>query len=174
MTRKAARVVDTRLLRRWPLPAPDEHGDKNARGDVLVIGGTAQTPGAALLAATAALRAGAGRLTVATTSSAAIALAAQLPEARVIPLPQSREGHLLKGSCARLASSLGRCASVLAGPGWLDAPSSLAFTRQLLLRCEKDTQVILDALAMDAVADAKVPARAALLLTPNAGEMARL
>jgi ADP-dependent NAD(P)H-hydrate dehydratase len=53
------------VLRQMPLPDPRE-GDKKARGDVLVIGGSVQVPGAPLLAGTAALRAGAGRLRVAT------------------------------------------------------------------------------------------------------------
>jgi ADP-dependent NAD(P)H-hydrate dehydratase len=49
------------VLRQMPLPGPRE-GDKKARGDVLVIGGSVQVPGAALLAGTADMRAGAGRL----------------------------------------------------------------------------------------------------------------
>ncbi|HWT71072.1 MAG TPA: NAD(P)H-hydrate dehydratase, partial [Oxalicibacterium sp.] len=55
---QAMQDVDAALLRSWPLPvhAPDD--DKEARGQVLVIGGSRETPGAVLLAATAALRAG--------------------------------------------------------------------------------------------------------------------
>ncbi|MFP5371947.1 MAG: NAD(P)H-hydrate dehydratase, partial [Actinomycetes bacterium] len=57
-------LVTAEVLRGWPLPEPA--GGKNARGSVLVIGGSAETLGAVLLAAEAAMRAGAGKLQVAT------------------------------------------------------------------------------------------------------------
>ena len=59
------------LLCGLPLPQPDE-GSKDHRGRVLVIAGSVEVPGAALLAGTAALRAGAGKLQVATVRSAAM------------------------------------------------------------------------------------------------------
>ncbi|CAA9313112.1 MAG: hypothetical protein AVDCRST_MAG40-1096, partial [uncultured Gemmatimonadaceae bacterium] len=49
-------------LRRWPLPAVEADGDKDARGRVLVVGGARELPGAVLLAGVGALRAGAGKL----------------------------------------------------------------------------------------------------------------
>ena len=73
------------LLRSMPLPKPEE-GSKDERGSVLVIAGSVEVPGAALLAATAALRAGAGKLQVATVKSAAMHLAMAVPEAMVIGL----------------------------------------------------------------------------------------
>src|SRR5215204_5611724 len=79
--------VDSALLHGWPLPQPDPEGDKETRGRTLVIAGSREMPGAALLAATAALRAGAGRLTVATAASIAPGVALTLPEGRVIALP---------------------------------------------------------------------------------------
>ena len=65
--------IDHASLRRWPLPEPDEAGDKNDRGRVLVIGGGRSVPGAIVLSAIAALRAGAGKLQLATVREAAIA-----------------------------------------------------------------------------------------------------
>ena len=59
--RLAREQITPSLLRDWPLPSAG--ADKYSRGAVLVIGGARRTPGAALLAGTAALRAGAGRLT---------------------------------------------------------------------------------------------------------------
>ena len=52
----AATLITPTLLRSWPLPSAGS--DKSSRGAVLVIGGGRRTPGAALLAGTAALRAG--------------------------------------------------------------------------------------------------------------------
>src|SRR5688572_15090459 len=89
MTRRdAADVVDVTaaVLRDWPLP--DLGTDKESRGRTLIIGGSAQTPGAVLLAAEAALRSGAGKLQVATVRSVAVAVAVALPEARVLPLAE--------------------------------------------------------------------------------------
>ena len=53
--------VTPELLRGLPLPALPRESDKNARGRILIVGGSEEVPGAVLLAAHAALRAGAGR-----------------------------------------------------------------------------------------------------------------
>jgi NAD(P)H-hydrate repair Nnr-like enzyme with NAD(P)H-hydrate dehydratase domain len=58
------REVTTALLRSMPLPSLDG-GDKEARGRVLVVGGSSEAPRGALLAGEAALRAGAGKLQIA-------------------------------------------------------------------------------------------------------------
>ena len=63
--------VDDACLRGWPLPQPDVDGDKEERGRLLVIAGSREMPGALILAANAALNAGAGKLTVATAASVA-------------------------------------------------------------------------------------------------------
>lgn len=54
------RTVTTGFLRSWPLP--EASGNKNTSGRVLVVGGNVGMPGAVLLAAEAAMRAGAGKL----------------------------------------------------------------------------------------------------------------
>ena len=77
-------VVTPPLLRDWPLPDPD--GSKDAKGRLLVVGGSDRTPGAVLLAAEAALRVGAGKVQVATTASTAAHLATAVPEAFVVGL----------------------------------------------------------------------------------------
>src|SRR5213592_4871243 len=82
-----------------PLPAPGS--GKRERGDVLVVGGARKTPGAAALTGIAALRVGAGRLTVAVAESVAAPLAATFPEAGVIRLPETRSGAVA-GSAAKV------------------------------------------------------------------------
>ena len=57
--------IDAQLLRAWPLPRPGGAADKEERGATLVIAGSAEMPGTAALAATSALRAGAGKIAVA-------------------------------------------------------------------------------------------------------------
>ena len=81
MSLKTPTLITPELLREMPLPWPDEGGDKEERGRVLVVGGGRETPGAVVLAGTAALRAGAGKLQVATGASNAAIVASSLPEA---------------------------------------------------------------------------------------------
>src|SRR4051794_33744022 len=83
--------VTTGLLREWSLPGLQD-ADKEDRGQVLVVGGAVQTPGAVLLAATAALRCGAGKLQIATARTVAPTLAVTIPEAFVQGLPETPSG----------------------------------------------------------------------------------
>src|SRR3954468_8284285 len=87
-------VVSSQLLRDWPLPDVDDDGGKAARGTVVVIGGAVDTPGAVLLAGLAALRVGAGKLTLAPAPANASALAVGVPESAVTPLPVTASGGL--------------------------------------------------------------------------------
>jgi NAD(P)H-hydrate repair Nnr-like enzyme with NAD(P)H-hydrate dehydratase domain len=74
--------LDEQLLRDHPLP-PVGQGDKDARGSILIIAGSRDVAGAALLTAMGAMRSGAGRLQIATARSAAPQLAFAMPEAMV-------------------------------------------------------------------------------------------
>ena len=81
---RVARQLTDAVLRERGMTEPEADADKEGRGNVLVIAGSREVPGAALLTATAALRAGAGRLTIATPASVSMAIAIAMPEARVI------------------------------------------------------------------------------------------
>ncbi|MES2977445.1 MAG: NAD(P)H-hydrate dehydratase [Pseudomonadota bacterium] len=168
---------DARILRSWPLPQADSDADKEDRGRVLIVAGSRELPGAALLAATAALRAGAGKLTVATAQSVAIGLALALPEARVIGLPEGSEGGLTAAGVDQLAGLAARSQSVLMGPGLMQPECSCAFVRDMLGHLVH-VPVILDALAMDVVLSEPYLSGAGfaqpILMTPHAGEMAHL
>lgn len=74
------------LLRECGLPPPE--GDReDARGRVLVVAGCLEVPGAILLGAEAALRAGAGKVRIATCRDLAVPVGLAMPEARVLALP---------------------------------------------------------------------------------------
>ena len=164
--------LDEGLLCRWPLPAPDPGGDKDTRGAVLVIAGSREMPGAAVLAATAALHAGAGKLIVATAASVAAQVGVSVPEARVLGLNETRAGGLSRSSLTVMAEVLEDVGAVLVGPGMID-PRAAGWWALHVLR-NSTAPVVLDAIAMDsalACADARA---SALVLTPHAGEMARL
>ena len=80
--------LDQAALDAHPLP-PVIDGDKESKGRILVVAGSREVPGAALLTATAAFRAGAGRLRIATIESLAPHIGVAMPEARVIGLPEA-------------------------------------------------------------------------------------
>lgn len=171
----SARVVpvDEQLLRAWPLPRPEPDGDKETRGRAVVIAGSTQIPGAALLAGEAALRAGAGKLNVATAAGVAAGIALRLPEARVLAVPETSDGALALGGLDAVTGIAAHADALLVGPGLQGEAASRAFVRELVarLRSSATCPLILDALAMGAI-DA-VSGRP-VLLTPHAGEMAHL
>ena len=123
-------LVTPQVLRNWELPDPT--GGKNARGSILVVGGSSQTLGAVLLAAEAALRAGAGKLQVATAESVAPFAATALPEALVRALPQSSSGAI-RAEAADAVRDLAEAAdAVLIGPGMMDEEETRGFGDRLL------------------------------------------
>ncbi|ATQ79201.1 NAD(P)H-hydrate dehydratase [Massilia violaceinigra] len=173
-------TIDPAALRAWPLPMPPAEGDKERRGHVLILGGSCEMPGAVILAATAALRAGAGKLTIATGASVAQLVALAMPEARVIGLRETAEGGFERDALAMLDPLADKVDAVLIGPGMQDEAATAALVRALLPRLE-GVSVVLDANAMGIVTNpdldgGNVPFRFAqtVILTPHAGEMAHL
>jgi ADP-dependent NAD(P)H-hydrate dehydratase len=128
-------LITPELLRRIRLPLPEEGGDKEERGRVLVVGGGRETPGAVVLAGTAALRAGAGKLQVATGASSAPLVASSLPEARVFALPETRAGKFSKAACGALGKHLGKAQCVCIGPGMIEDESVARFVEGTLRLC---------------------------------------
>ena len=167
-----ALVLDRAALAAWPLPGLDDDADKEARGQVLVIAGSREIPGAAVLAAMAALRAGAGKLVIATAESVAPHMAFAMPEARVIGLPETAQGGFRLKGLDLLEKNLDSAAAVVVGPGLQDAEATHVFTARLLAALA-GRPVVLDALAMGAVAWGE-RLREPVALTPHAGEMAQL
>lgn len=164
------------LLRRWPLPQPEEGGDKEERGRVLVVGGTAELPGAVVLAATAALRAGAGKLRIATVRSVAAQVAVAVPEARVYSLPESETGMISAAAAAQIAGYACQVQAVLLGPGMVDEETTGTFLGSVLQQIEGPV-VVLDAAALACLTIEpeclhRFGGRG--ILTPHAGEMARM
>ncbi|GGC90156.1 ADP-dependent (S)-NAD(P)H-hydrate dehydratase [Tersicoccus solisilvae] len=172
MTRRPDRVTP-RTLRRHPLP--EASGGKRQRGSVLVIGGSRRTPGAAALTGLAALRVGAGRLTLAIAESVSPAVAVSFPEAGVVGLPEDADGSVL-GDCADTLLAEDADAVVI-GPGLTDIEQTTVLLRGLLPRLAPDTAVALDAFALGALAhhpELAEPVAGRLLLTPNQTEVGLL
>lgn len=163
-------------LREHPLPIPHE-GSKDARGSALVLGGSTEVAGAAFLAGVAALRAGAGKLKIATVRSAAVAMAVAVPEAMVIGLPETPDGGI-DGERAedRLVAMTDGCDAVLIGPGMIEDEATVRLTVRLLER-QTSASFILDAAAVCGLGAHAADVRACegrVVITPHAGEMAQL
>ena len=164
--------LDDDALRSRPLPQPGHDGDKETRGRVLVIAGSREIPGAALLAGTAALRAGAGKLVLATSASMATPLAIAMPEARVLALPELARGGLHGDAAEQLLPVAAGVDAVVIGPGMMDENACIDLVQRLMPALGHCT-VVLDAYAMSAVlaSELRTPG---LVITPHAGEMAHL
>jgi ADP-dependent NAD(P)H-hydrate dehydratase len=144
-----ATAVTREFLRSRPLPQPSDDGDKDQRGRVLVVGGSLEVPGAALLAGIAALRAGAGKLQIATCRSVAPQLGVAVPEARVIGLDETLGGGISADEAERLAERAGRCDALLLGPGMVNGDGEVSLlTARLLERMERGPGIVIDAAAL--------------------------
>ncbi len=162
------------LAAAYPRRAPDAH--KGTFGHVLVIAGSVGKTGAAILSATAALRAGAGLVTVATPEPALATIAAGRPELMTEPLPAELDED---GASRALALAKGRDAVVI-GPGLGQDAGTRAFVRAVLENCT--APLLLDADALNALAPSRndsgavtsLRRKAPTIVTPHPGEMARL
>jgi hydroxyethylthiazole kinase-like uncharacterized protein yjeF len=167
-------AVTPEFLYTHPLPRHEQEGDKQARGRVLVIAGSAEVPGAALLAGLGALRAGAGILQIATCRSAASHLAMAMPEAMVVGCRETPAGGIDPANAPRLIEVGSGCGAVLIGPGMMDDAAVAELTSELLKRL-KTPVFVLDAAAFATLNTREMPGGHAgkIVVTPHAGEMAK-
>ena len=164
-------VITPGLLREHPLPEPGD--SKGSRGTALVVGGAPGTPGAVMLAGLAALRAGAGVLTLAVPSSVAVAVAVAVPESGVSGWDDADP----IADHAALAERIGAADSVLVGPGFDDPDVTRRLVEATLDGLPADVPVVLDAFALGVLPDLTERIGALegrVVLTPNRSEAARL
>jgi ADP-dependent NAD(P)H-hydrate dehydratase len=168
--------VTRALLQEWPLPRPQGDDDKNARGSVLVVGGEVSLPGALVLAGIAALRAGAGKLQIATCRSIAPFIGIAVPESLSLGLDETQEGHISPAAASALHDLIEKTDAVLIGPGMKGHEDEREFVRNLLGISAK-RPIVLDAGALDALADSPALLHGfgdRAVITPHAGEMSRI
>jgi NAD(P)H-hydrate epimerase len=163
-------------LSTMPPRAPDSH--KGNYGHVLIIGGSVGKSGAAAMAGIAALRSGAGLVTVAAPRSIVNPIAAHAPELMTEPLDETPDGTISLRNLDRPAlERLLRGKTVIAlGPGISTNSQTQEFVRRLIP--QTDLPIVLDADGLNAFAahteQLSGRAGAGLILTPHPGEMARL
>jgi NAD(P)H-hydrate epimerase len=162
----------------WPRRAPGSH--KGRYGHLLVIAGSQGKSGAAALAATGALRAGVGLVTVATPAPALLAVASARAEAMSEPLAATAAGTIAAEALEPALSLARERDAVALGPGLGRHEATRAFVRAFVRRCPVPLVVDADglnALAPGAGADAALGTlrrEAPTVVTPHPGEAARL
>ncbi|HZG07398.1 MAG TPA: NAD(P)H-hydrate dehydratase [Allosphingosinicella sp.] len=169
-------ALDRALLDRFPLPHHSDDGDKEDRGRILLIAGSRELSGAAYLAAVAALRAGAGKLQIATAASIALHLGIAIPEARVVGLEETDEGCLAASAVAPLIDFAKDAQAIVMGSGLQHGPPLERLLDAFLEAC-LDKPLVLDAAVLGSLAPRATTMRAwrgGTVLLPHAREMARM
>lgn len=156
---------------------PHPHWDdrKGTRGRLLVVGGAPGLTGAVCLAADAALRSGAGYVSVAVPAPVLQVVEVKLTAPVKMSLPAGADGALLPAAVDVVLEAVTRADAVVLGPGLGRAESTCEVVRALVSRLE--VPLLIDADALYALGDdlSGVAARIApTVLTPHSAEAARL
>lgn len=148
--------------------------NKGKYGHVLVLAGALGKTGAAGMTGLAALKAGAGLVTVASADSAIDLIAAHAPEIMTAPLPETESGSISTRAFDRgLLAGLAEKKTVIAiGPGLGTQIDTVQFVRRAI--AELHLPMVVDADALNALDHEYKEVRSVRILTPHPGEMGRL
>lgn len=157
------------------LPGRQPSSHKGTFGHAGIIAGSVGKTGAAAMAARAALRAGAGLVSVAIPASVNDILEAKLLEAMTVPMPETKARTFARTALDRLTAFMTARTAVAIGPGLSTHPETVELVQALAKQL--DRPAVLDADALNALtgrtallASCKTPP----IITPHPGEMARL
>lgn len=170
---KKSAEINARTLRRAPLPAWPADASKADYGKLLIVAGSRRLPGAALLAARAALRCGVGTVRLAAPASIAAALGMALPELMVIPLAETSNGTVARAALETVRAQFRPCDAVVLGPGLDEDEETADFIKALAPSIPLPT--LLDASAIVALTKQDSGARKfPRVWTPHGGELETL
>jgi hydroxyethylthiazole kinase-like uncharacterized protein yjeF len=166
------------LTQRWVaqrLPARPPTAHKGSFGRLLVVAGSLEYAGAALLTGLGAARAGAGLVCLATPESVGTRQRGAVPELTALLLAEEAPGLISPGGWRRVTAEARSYDAVVVGPGLGRQTSTLRRTRTFI----SDLQVpgVVDADALNALAETDrwwQSTRGRLVLTPHPGEFTRL
>ena len=157
------------------LPERPAHAHKGDYGRLLVVAGSTEYPGAAILTALGAMRAGAGVVRVAVAESMAARLASTVPELTWMVLDEEAPGLIAPSGWRRVTTEASGYDAVVIGPGLGRQPATQRRTRNLVTTLR--VPGVIDADGLNALADGGswwTGLRTPLVLTPHPGEFARL
>ncbi len=164
--------LDLDLLKTMPLPDWSDETAKHNRGKLLIIGGSARIPGALILAARAALRAGCGTVRVAAPKSVALHIGIVVPELFVLPLPETEDGDIAKGALELIEAQFESCQAVVLGPGLDENPKTDEMAREIVKSSPLPT--VVDAQALIALGEGLKIGKAPRVFTPHDAEFESL
>src|SRR5207248_7798237 len=141
-----AEAYNLHLIEPHELPVRVPDTNKGTYGKVLVIGGSGGKTGAAAMAGQAALRAGAGLVTVATAESVLPIIAISMPELMTEALAETSQGTIANQSVAALMKDK---TVVAIGPGLTTYMETSTFVRRVGAECR--TQMVIDADGLNAL-----------------------
>ncbi|MBV8602538.1 MAG: NAD(P)H-hydrate dehydratase, partial [Candidatus Eremiobacteraeota bacterium] len=151
------------------VPVRESGADKRKAGAPLILAGSEQFPGAAVLCAYGAARAGAGYVTVATTKRAARAIRSHLIEQVVVTFDERDPQEAVE----TIVGLMNHCSSLGIGPGLGLSDATGTIVRESIRRTE--LPIVVDASGLFHLAKhLDVLHRKRVVLTPHAGEFARL
>ena len=156
------------------LPPRPRDAHKGDFGHVLVIAGSRGKTGAALLAAQAAARSGAGLTTLAVPATLQAVLEAQVREAMTAALADTGDGAAALADGTAASALIAERGAVVCGPGLGQASGTRELIRHVVRQCT--APLVLDADGLNAVAGTRVlrDRPGPTVITPHPGEMARL
>ncbi|MDO8489519.1 MAG: NAD(P)H-hydrate dehydratase [Candidatus Omnitrophota bacterium] len=149
---------------------------KGDYGHILILAGSSRYSGAALLCAEAALRAGAGLVTLGTPKSICLALIRKkAPEIMTLPLPETNDGTLSLAAFTKIYNFLKYVDVLIIGPGLGKNKSTYALIRKIIKKIKLPTVIDADALsALNNHLEALKTHKGQLILTPHQMEMSKL
>ncbi|MEO6195989.1 MAG: NAD(P)H-hydrate dehydratase [Thermoanaerobaculia bacterium] len=157
------------------LPARDAGAHKGDFGHALIVAGSPGKAGACILAARAAVRAGAGLVTAAVPESILQTVELGSIESMTLPLPAGASGHLAERAADVVLEAAEGKAVLALGPGLGTEPFTVAAIRRIALECPLPLVLDADGLnAFEGKAGDLAARRAETILTPHPGELGRL
>lgn len=173
------------LRARYRMTTPDDFVDllrherqdahKGTRGHLLILAGSPGKTGAAALTALAALRAGAGLVTVGIPQSLNTILECKLTEAMTVPLPETPRGSLSLAAEESILELMEGKTALAIGPGLSTDDETAALVRHIIGK--NRLPVVIDADGLNAMAPGLEGLKESgvnTVLTPHPGEMGRL
>jgi len=158
-------------LLKGAIPQRSTASNKGQNGSLLVVAGSNQMPGAAVLVARAAIRTGVGLVTVSSTKSVCETVAHHVPEALLMVLPE-QDGHIHPDAVRTLIEKQEKIGAAVFGPGMTHEQGVQELLRDVWKEWTKPC--LIDADALNCMAAGVEPPSKFVALTPHPGELSRL
>ncbi|MBU0995776.1 MAG: NAD(P)H-hydrate dehydratase [Proteobacteria bacterium] len=166
-------ITDQLVRKTFPVRAPETH--KGHTGHLLIIAGSPGKTGAAALTSMAALRTGAGLVTLGCPKNLNPVLESLITEGMTYPLPETKNGNLSELSFDAILNLMADKKCIAIGPGIGTDPSTKKLVRKLVE--ESRITMVIDADGLNCLSghvDILKTASIPVIMTPHPGEMARL